>query len=257
MNRKAIILAVGAVLMIAYSAMKSRAPASSIPNAPPDYGDIFPTFSNLNAFDSPEFAQPSTADFFSGFDEPSPAALTSAPDTGNPTSNYNDPGADMPVTEAPPTPSGNPNDAISDVPNPAGRALGVQLNNPGNIRPGGPAYNGQIGVYTHPRVGKFLAFSETQWGMRAMAVLLNYYYNRLGKRTIRDIIYTWAPPNDPYGGNPTAAYAAGVASKMGISSTATLSFPSQLPALMAAMIVHEQGYAAYTDGEISAGVAAA
>lgn len=116
---------------------------------------------------------------------------------------------------------------------------GYLNNNPGNMdRSKGEPWQGEVRDYTlaqndvqHSEMvhGRFCVFASPEWGYRAMIKNLRAYRDRLGHRTIRAMIYTWAPP--PKGGltgragtehggqdqNDSAGYAGSVAKKLGVS----------------------------------------
>ena len=84
-------------------------------------------------------------------------------------------------------------------------ALGLDLNNPGNIERGDP-WQGLAAQQLHHR---FATFEAPEWGLRAIArTLITYYDNRVAKDgskidTVREIVERWAPAED---GNPVNSY---------------------------------------------------
>lgn len=86
---------------------------------------------------------------------------------------------------------------------------GLRYNNPGNIektREGGDAWYGEMQTDR-----RFAEFIHPLFGLRAMAYLLRKSkYTKQGKRTIAELIESWAPPAD---NNPTASYAKFVAAE--------------------------------------------
>jgi hypothetical protein len=117
-------------------------------------------------------------------------------------------------------------------------ARGIRNNNPGNIR---------IGINWLGRVvpGKDLSFVEFKsmpYGVRALYIdLINKH--KSGLRTIRDIIYRYAPPSE----NLTDAYVAAVAQSMKIgASTPFAPTVKNLNAFAKAIVKHENG----KDGEM-------
>jgi hypothetical protein len=112
-------------------------------------------------------------------------------------------------------------------------ARGIRNNNPGNIR---------IGINWLGRVvpGKDLSFVEFKsmpYGVRALYIdLINKH--KSGLRTIRDIIYKYAPPTE----NLTDAYIASVAQSMKLGAN-TLFAPTakNFTALAKAIVKHENG----------------
>jgi len=78
---------------------------------------------------------------------------------------------------------------------------GLRNNNPGNIRRSGNDWIGKL-PFNCSEDSEFEQFYGLQWGVRASMLNLNSYLNR-GLSNIRDIISTWAPPED---NNNTEAY---------------------------------------------------
>jgi hypothetical protein len=112
-------------------------------------------------------------------------------------------------------------------------ARGIRNNNPGNIR---------LGINWLGRVvpGKDLSFVEFKtmpYGVRALYIdLINKH--KSGLRTIRDIIYRYAPPSE----NLTDAYVAAVAQSMNIgASTPFAPTLKNLNAFAKAIVKHENG----------------
>ena len=112
-------------------------------------------------------------------------------------------------------------------------ARGIRNNNPGNIR---------IGINWLGRVvpGKdvsFVEFKSMPYGVRALYIdLINKH--KSGLRTIRDIIYRYAPPSE----NLTDAYVAAVAQSMNIgASTPFAPTLKNLNAFAKAIVKHENG----------------
>ena len=98
------------------------------------------------------------------------------------------------------------------VPAPGKRvARGIRNNNPGNIRKGIK----WLGRVEPGKDASFVEFQSMPYGIRALYVdLINKHKG--GLRTVRDIIYRYAPPSE----NLTDAYVASVAQSLGIPSTA-------------------------------------
>ena len=118
---------------------------------------------------------------------------------------------------------------------------GIRNKNPGNIRHN-PANDwvGQVGVDDQ----NYVIFDKTANGIRAMGRVLKSYHTRHDLNSILEVIYRWAPPGD---NNPTASYARFVADRLGVQTTTPLNFETQLPALIEAIIKHENGIVPYTD----------
>lgn len=68
---------------------------------------------------------------------------------------------------------------------------GLRNNNPGNIRLGSFRYKGEKAESSDTA---FRQFESIEWGYRAMFVLLHTYAKKHGCRTLRQMIYRYAPP---------------------------------------------------------------
>lgn len=124
---------------------------------------------------------------------------------------------------------------------------GIRNNNPGNIdRHAGTQWKGMSDDQTSD--SRFIVFTAPEWGIRAIARIIKTYMGR-GATTIEKIISTWAPPNE----NNTAAYIAAVASEVGIPATMPVG-PSDMPAIIAAIIRHENGRQPYPPEVIAKGI---
>ncbi len=126
---------------------------------------------------------------------------------------------------------------------------GIRNNNPGNIRSGSADWEGMSPTQSDP---SFVQFTSPEYGIRAMAVILNTYMNNYGLDTVSSIINRWAPPSE----NDTAAYISDVAGQMGVDPNQPLD-QSNMPALVSAIITHENGFNPYTSAQIDQGVALA
>lgn len=116
-------------------------------------------------------------------------------------------------------------------------------NNPGNIEDGPfaqslPGYAGTD--------GRFARFNDAAAGTQAQQRLLQSYGAR-GFDTVSEIINRWAPPSD---NNPTPAYAAFVARKLGVDPNAQLDMtnPQVLAALSGAIAEFEGGPSSASNG---------
>ena len=76
---------------------------------------------------------------------------------------------------------------------------GIRNNNPLNIRRGRTRWKGMSPRQTDPA---FCQFSEMRYGLRAAFVVLHSYVARHHLRTLRAVIYRWAPPPE----NNSATY---------------------------------------------------
>jgi hypothetical protein len=75
---------------------------------------------------------------------------------------------------------------------------GYRNNNPGNLKLTFDKNGKKIFIYDGEVNGSdkiFRTFKDMPTGYRAMFALLNHRFN-VGDRSIRDIIYTWAPPTE-------------------------------------------------------------
>lgn len=126
---------------------------------------------------------------------------------------------------------------------------GLRNNNPGNIRRSPEQWAGLSPSQTDP---EFFQFSDAIYGIRAMAKLLQNYQRLYGLRTVRQIISRWAPPSE----NDTDAYVYDAADEMNVDPDEPLQ-SAMLPALIAAIIKHENGVQPYSAQEITRGIALA
>ena len=100
---------------------------------------------------------------------------------------------------------------------------GIRNNNPLNIRLSNDKWQGQVLPQRGSGEGAFCQFSEMKWGWRAaFRLLCHTYYGKYKLRTIRDIIYRWAPPNE----NGTSVYIRSVAERTGINADSVLGDPA-------------------------------
>lgn len=142
------------------------------------------------------------------------------------------------------------------------KSRGFLNNNPGNVDRGADVWQGEIRDPNDPRLtdfqrnellkGRFCVFAEPRPGIRMLAKTLFAYRDRLGHRTVRRIINTWAPPVE----NDTGAYVAAVAARVGVSPDAELDLSDfkTLKALVSAIIIHECGGMPYAGTEIDDGL---
>lgn len=128
---------------------------------------------------------------------------------------------------------------------------GLRNNNPGNIRYDGTAWEG---LADPPSDGVYDVFADPTYGIRAIGKILTNYVNVDGVLpTVQDLISRWAPPSE----NNTAAYVSAVANEIGVNAQTVMDLPSVLPALVAAIIRHENGIQPYGTDTIAAGLALA
>jgi len=127
---------------------------------------------------------------------------------------------------------------------------GIRNNNPGNIRHSASQWQGMAAQQTDPA---FVQFVAPEYGIRALAKLLNNYASRDGLNTVRLLINKYAPSNE----NNTEAYAQAVARALGVNPDTVISVPQHLNALVEAIIQHENGQQPYELAQITTGVAMA
>lgn len=121
---------------------------------------------------------------------------------------------------------------------PATTPRGIRNYNPGNIERNATRWQGM--ATDQSADARFVVFSHPVWGIRALARTLITYQDKHGLRTVRGIIERWAPPFE----NPTSAYAASVAGRIGVALEQRIDVydhPTML-ALVRAIIHHENGY---------------
>lgn len=112
--------------------------------------------------------------------------------------------------------------------------LAERNNNPLNLRPlpTGERWQGQTGVNHNTVTGAFCVFDTNSSGVRAATVNMRSYVKHAGVKTLRDVIYRWAPPppgqkltgtaGSAVGGvdqNHTEAYLASVCAETGLKPT--------------------------------------
>jgi hypothetical protein len=138
---------------------------------------------------------------------------------------------------------------------------GLRNNNPGNIRlTPGTTWLGQVppSQQTDP---DFVQTSAPEYGVRMIARLLVNYgskngtpgYGGSGIDTVYEIISRWAPPGE----NDTASYIAAVSDALGVEPNTVIDIAASLPALVPAIIQHENGIQPYDDSTIARGIAMA
>ena len=130
--------------------------------------------------------------------------------------------------------------------------LGLQNNNPGNLRPNGDPWQGWVDTWTGS-TGSFMIFNSLRYGIRAaaknIATLVSTY------KTIRAYVTVYAPPSE----NDTAAYIANVSAATGIEPDTPIQLSHDtLKALLLAHFDQEDGTntvnANIPDSEIEAGL---
>lgn len=123
---------------------------------------------------------------------------------------------------------------------------GIRNNNPGNIERSGVSWKGMAADQSSD--SRFVVFSSPEYGIRAMARVLKNYMAQ-GYDTVQEIINRWAPPIE----NDTGAYVRAVASHLGVDPKAPIG-TAHIPALIEAIIQHENGQQPYSMDVIARGV---
>lgn len=125
---------------------------------------------------------------------------------------------------------------------------GLRNNNPGNIRRNNTRW---VGASPTQNDSDFVTFNSPEYGIRALYRTLMTYRNN-GASSVHDIISRWAPSTE----NDTVSYINAVSSNVGVNPNDTLSL-QQYPALIEAIIKHENGVQPYPDSLIHQGIALA
>ncbi len=156
---------------------------------------------------------------------------------------------------------------------------GFLNNNPGNVDRSADVWQGEIRDPDDPRLtpfqrnelvnGRFVVTISPQFGIRLLAKTLFAYRDRLGIRTIRGIVTTWAPPpkkglvKGSIGGeangedqNDTNAYANAVSKHVGVGPDDEINIRDwkTLYAVVSAIIRHECGGMPYKGVELEEGL---
>lgn len=132
--------------------------------------------------------------------------------------------------------------------------LGLRNANPGNLRVGPIAWQGQIGENKG-----FVVFDTLRNGLRALARLLLIYQDRYGINTVRKTIERWAPSSE----NDTEAYIAAACAVLECKPDDRFNFSDAnfLFWMITAIGSHENGAKAFaenvSDFEIEAAIAEA
>lgn len=122
---------------------------------------------------------------------------------------------------------------------------GIRNHNPLNldfIAPPERAWNGQVG-----QDGPFGVYSSPDLGVRAGSHQLQKDFSRSASVTLADLITEWAPPAT----NDTEAYITAVAEETKLDPSAPLNLYANLPAIVTAMIRHENGQQPYAESDIA------
>lgn len=117
----------------------------------------------------------------------------------------------------------------------------IEKHNPGNLVKTGVLWEGQV-----KNKGRFIAFKDAHYGLRALSIVLLRYETRHGIDTIHEVVVRFAPPHE----NNTKKYANHVAREVGLGIHEEMSVKFYLPLLMKAIIYMENGSQPYTDDQI-------
>lgn len=128
---------------------------------------------------------------------------------------------------------------------------GIRNFNPGNIRRV-PSVKWEGESPDQSTDSAFVVFSSPEYGIRAIARILRSYAKR-GLNTIDEVINRWAPPTE----NNAEAYVAAVCNECGVGPDDVISLEAMMPAVIKAIIRHENGGVPYTPQQIYAGISLA
>ncbi|HEK2943427.1 TPA: structural protein [Proteus mirabilis] len=119
-------------------------------------------------------------------------------------------------------------------------ARGERNNNPGNLRHGEPWQ----GLSAQQTDKDFCQFVSTEFGIRAIYVLMRTYEKKYGLCSIREIINRYAPPKE----NNTEGYIQRVAKELNVSTEDCVSVSKKevAIALATAIVGVELGYQPYS-----------
>lgn len=127
---------------------------------------------------------------------------------------------------------------------------GIRKNNPGNIRHGANWHGlNPDGRKIDPA---FCVFTDSIYGIRALAKVLVNYKKIHGLNTVRQIISRYAPPNE----NQTTAYIQSVAKQLGVYPDTVIDIEERgiLTVFIKAIIRMENGIQPYSDETIQQGI---
>jgi len=127
---------------------------------------------------------------------------------------------------------------------------GIRNNNPGNIRISATTH--WMGQSVNQTDGAFVQFDSAVYGIRAIVRIMRSY-QRGGIRTLHDAINRWAPPNE----NNSAAYVDAVCDDCKVHPYDNVDLETIMPALVKAIIKHENGSQPYSEGQIESAIAIA
>ena len=130
------------------------------------------------------------------------------------------------------------------------RPRGIRNNNPGNIRHCANWHGlNPDGRKIDPA---FCVFTDSIYGIRALAKVLVNYKKIHGLNTVRQIISRYAPPNE----NQTTAYIQSVAKQLGVYPDTIIDIEERgvLTVFIKAVIRMENGIQPYSDEIIQRGI---
>lgn len=127
---------------------------------------------------------------------------------------------------------------------------GIRNNNPGNIDRTSEKWQGMSDDQSSD--SRFIVFSKSEYGIRAIAKILQNYQKKYKISTVRGVISRWAPPSE----NNTDAYVKSVSDAVGVKpdDKVSLSDPKVLMPIIKAIIKHENGSQPYSDETIREGI---
>lgn len=128
--------------------------------------------------------------------------------------------------------------------------LGLRNKNPGNLRKSADKWQG---LAADQGDGDFFIFTESFFGLRAMAKTLISYQARHDINTIQGVIERYAPSTE----NDTQAYIDAVSKRTGLDPDKRFVMEPFLPLLMPAMITQENGINPFSDAAIGRAILAA
>lgn len=122
---------------------------------------------------------------------------------------------------------------------------GIRNNNPGNVRRSSDQWVGLRATQTDP---EYFQFTAPVYGIRAMARVLTNYQRRHGLRTLEAMLKRYSPVA------PQPAYTNAIAERMDMWPQFQVNLERDLPALIAAIIVQENGINPYSAATIREGI---
>lgn len=124
-------------------------------------------------------------------------------------------------------------------------ARGYRNNNPGNIKKTADQWQGLASVQSDP---VFFQFVSAEYGIRALTKIILTYMNVHKLTSINQIISRYAPGTE----NDTQSYINFVAARVGVPGHIPLDW-FEIPKLVEAIILFENGYIFYSAETMAAG----